>query len=136
VSEFVDTNVFIRFLARDDVEKTRRSGQLLAQAEQGTVDLMTSEAVVLEVVQVLSSPRVYAMDRSLIANVMQSLLENRGLRIDHKSTLIQAFDLYSATNLDYTDCLAIAHTWRVGNMAIYSYDRDLDRVPGVRRLEP
>jgi predicted nucleic-acid-binding protein len=136
VSEFVDTNVFVRFLSRDDAEKSHRSGQLLARAEQGATELMTSEAVVLEVVQILSSPRLYSMDRALIANVMQSLLENKGLRVDHKSTLIQALDLYSATNLDYTDCLAIAHAWRSGTDVVYSYDRGLDRVPGVRRLEP
>lgn len=136
MSDFVDTNVFIRFLVRDDLVKTARSTQLLARAERGAIELMTSEAVVLEVVQVLSSPRMYRMDRALIAKVMRSLLENNGLRIDHKSTLVRAFDIYEATRLDYTDCLAIEHARRLGDGAVYSYDRGLDRVPGVRRIEP
>jgi predicted nucleic-acid-binding protein len=136
VSNFVDTNVFIRFLVRDDLEKTARSEELLARAEQGDIELMTSEAVVLEIVQVLSSPRMYRMERSILATVMRSLLENRGLQIDHKVALIQAFNIYEATTLDYTDCLAIEHARRTGDGAVYSYDRGLDRVPGVRRLEP
>ena len=133
---FVDTNVFIRFLVRDDLVKTARSAELLARADRGAIELMTSEAVVLEVVQVLSSRRVYGMERATIATVMQSLLENRGLRLDHKTAIIRAFDLYEATTLDYTDCLAVEHARRMGDGTVYSYDRDFDRVPGVRRLEP
>lgn len=134
MSDFIDTNVFVRFLVRDDPEKTTRSAELLAQAERGTIEIMTSEAVVLEIVQVLS--RLYRMERTMIATVVPSLLDNRGLRVDHKSALIAAFATYEATRLDYTDCLAIEHARRTGRAAIYSYDRDFDRIPGVRRLEP
>ena len=97
---------------------------------------MTSEAVVLEVVQVLSSPRRYDMERSVLAPVVQTLIENPGLRLDHKSTVVRALDLYAATQLDFTDCLAIEHAKRAGNGTVYSYDRGIGRVPGVRRLEP
>ena len=134
MSDFVDTNVFLRFLVRDDLEKSARSGELLVRADRGAITLMTSEAVVLEAVQVLS--RLYRMERSMIATVLQSLLENRGLRVDHKSTLIDAFDLYQMTNLDYTDCLGAEYARRTSEGVVYSYDRGLDRVPGIRRLEP
>lgn len=134
MSDFVDTNGFVRFLVDDDPQKSARSGELLARAEQGSIELMTSEAVVFEIVQVLS--RVYRMERILIATVVSSLLENRGLRVDHKSALVDAFEIYASTNLDYTDCLAIQHARRVGDVAVYSYDRGLDRISGVRRLEP
>ena len=56
LGEFVDTNVFIRLLARDDPEKTRRCLALLQRAERGEAQLVTSESVVAEVVYVLSSP--------------------------------------------------------------------------------
>lgn len=134
MSDFVDTNVFLRFLVRDDLQKTVRSGELLARAERGEIELMTSEAVVLEVVQVLS--RLYRMERVTIAQIVPSLFENRGLQLDHKLAISAAFELYGSTKLDYTDCLAIEHARRTGGGAVYSYDRAIGRVPGVRRLEP
>jgi predicted nucleic acid-binding protein len=79
--------------------------------------------------------RVFFMERSLIAKVMQSVLENTGLRIDHKATVVLAFDLYASSRLDFTDCLAIAHARRTEG-SIYSYNRGLDHVPETRRLEP
>ena len=42
----------------------------------------------------------------------------------------------AGTNLDFEDCLAIEQMRRDELDGIYSYDRGLDRIPGVRRLEP
>lgn len=136
MSDFVDTNVFLRFLARDDPDRTARSGELLRRAERGDIALATSEAIILEAVQVLSSRHLYHMPRALIAKIMQSMLENPGIQITHKRAVVRAFELYAATNLDYADCLAVEHAQRLGSRTIYSYDRDFDRIPELRRLEP
>ena len=48
----------------------------------------------------------------------------------------RALDLWGASNLDFEDCLAVEHVRREHLDGIYSYDRELDRVPGIRRLEP
>lgn len=94
--DVIDANIFLRYLTRDDEEKAARSRRLVERAQRGEVELMTSEAIVLEVVQVLGSPRLYRMPRPILATVMKSLLENRGLRLDHKATVVQAFDVYQA----------------------------------------
>ncbi len=135
MSDFVDTNIFVRFLAQDDADRSVRAQELLERAQRGEIQLATSEAMVLETVQVLSSPRLYQMPRPILSTVMQSLLENRGLRLDHKETIIRAFDIYRGTRLDFADCLAIEHARRL-DAAICSFDHGLDRVPGVRRIEP
>jgi predicted nucleic-acid-binding protein len=134
--DVIDANIFLRHLTRDDEEKAARSRRLFERAQRGEVELMTSEAIVLEVVQVLESPRLYRMPRPILATVMKSLLENRGLRLDHKATVVHAFDVYQATTVDFADCLIIAHARRLGGSSIYSFDRGLDRVVGVRRVEP
>jgi len=135
VSDFVDTNIVIRYLTRDDEDKFQRARILFERARAGDVDLFTTEAVVLEIVQVLSSPRGYRMERDRIALRVSSLLANSWLGIDHKTTILRALDLYGETKLDFTDCLAVEHSRRVGG-AIYSFDRGLDRVARNRRLEP
>ncbi len=55
---FVDTNIFLHYLTRDDPVKAEVCFRLLEQARKGEIALTTSESVIAEVVFVLSSPRV------------------------------------------------------------------------------
>jgi predicted nucleic acid-binding protein len=136
VSEFVDTNVFVRVLARDDPAKTAASLALFKRAEQGGAALVTSEAIVAEIVYVLSSKDLYKLGRADVVRLLKPMLDNRGLRIDRKSEVLAALDLYETSRLDFEDCLAVVHAGRQTKGRIYSYDRGFDRAPGVQRLEP
>ncbi len=136
MSEFVDTNIFIRLLARDDPIKTQRCLALFQRAERGEVHLITSESIVAEVVYVLASTSLYRLPRAEVARLLRPVLEIKGLRIDHKGSVLKALDLYEQSCLDFEDCLAVEHVKRAGLAGIYSYDRDFDRVPAIRRLEP
>lgn len=97
---------------------------------------MASEAVIAEVVYVLSSKTTYRQTRPQIAVPLRRLISIRGLRLDHKPTVLAALDRFETSNLAFTDCLAVEHTRREGLDALYSYDRGLDRVADVRRQEP
>jgi predicted nucleic acid-binding protein len=136
VSEFVDTNVFLRVLARDNASRLAASLALFKRAERGEVDLVTSEAIVAEVVYVLSSNVLYKLVRADIVKLLKPMLDIRGLKIDRKPDVLAALNLYETSRLDFEDCLAIAHSMRRTKGRIYSYDRDFDRVSGVQRLEP
>ncbi|MBI3962347.1 MAG: PIN domain-containing protein [Deinococcus sp.] len=136
MSEFVATNVFIRLLTRDDAGKMQRCLALFWRAERGEVHLVTSESVVAEVVNVLSSPALYRLPRTEVARLVRPLLEVKGLGIDHKRSVLNALDLYAKSNLDFEDCLSVEHVRRAGLPGIYSYDRGLDRIASVKRLEP
>ena len=135
MSEFVDANVFLRLLTQDDPVKATRVLGLLERAERGDVRLVTSEAIVAEVVFVLSSPVLYHFPKPQVASILEPVLENPGLTIDHKQAVLSALSRFGQMNLDFEDCLAIAHIDRQGLDGIYSYDRHFDRAP-VQRLEP
>ncbi len=135
MSDFVDTNVFIRVLTKDDPLKLERCLSLLERAERGEIRLITSESVVAEIIYVLSGP-IYRTSRAVISELLRPILENRGLTLDHKQSIIEALAVYGESNLDFEDCLSVAHTHRLGLGAIYSYDQHFDRVPTVRRSEP
>lgn len=136
MAEFVDTNVFIRLLSSDDPEKYRRCLALFKRAQRGDLQLMTSELVVAEVVYVLSSPTLYKLPRSEVSRLLRPILALPGLKLEHKRSFFSALDLYERSNLDFEDCLSVAHVQRSGLGALYSYDRGFDRVAGLRRLEP
>ena len=135
---FLDTNIIIRYLTRDDEVKARACYELFRQVEQGEEELFTCEAVVAEVTYVLSSRRSpYQLSHEEIQSRLLPILTLRGLRFPQKGVCIRALDLFaSAPFLDFEDALAVAHMERLGMTEIVSYDRDFDRVAGVRRFEP
>lgn len=136
MSLFVDTSVFIRYLADDDPAKTERCTELLERAERGELDLVTSEGVVAEVVYVLASPRLYGVPRAVLAPKVIRVLLGHGMALDRKPEVLAALGRFGATALDFVDCLAIEHALITTSGQIASYGRDHDRAEGIRRTEP
>ena len=133
---FVDANVFLRYLTRDDVAKAARVKDLLERAERGEVELLTSESVISELVFVLSSPRLYNLTRERIRTLLIPLVSLKGLKLPNRTLFLRALDLYAATPMDFVDALAIAHMEARKMTEIYSYDGHFNGVSGVKRLEP
>lgn len=134
---FLDTNVFIRFITRDDPAKAAAGRELFRRIEAETEVCSTCEAVVAEVVYVCSSRSTYGLDHSAIRERLAPLLALPGLRLADKSVYLRALDLFvEHLRLDFEDALLAAHMERVGEPELYSYDTDFDRVAGINRLEP
>ncbi len=135
---FLDANVILRYLTRDDETKASACFELFQQVRRGETELTTCEAIVAEVVYVLSSPRLpYRLSPEQIRVRLLPLLTLRGLRLPQKRVCLEALDIYaSSPSLDFEDALAIAHMEQSGITEIVSYDRDFDSAPGVRRVEP
>jgi predicted nucleic acid-binding protein len=136
VSVFVDANIFVRLLTGDDPQKAARSLALFQRAQRGEFTLVTSESVVAEVGYVLSSRTTYQIARAAIAAALGPLIADPSLHVEHKESILRSLDLWKDSNLDFTDCLSAEQVRRADLDGIYSYDRDFDRIPGVRRLEP
>ena len=133
---FLDTNILIRYLTKDDADQAERAYHLLRQVEAGTVAVTTTEGVLVEAVQILSSKRLYNLPRSTVRTQLVDILALRGLEIPHKRTMIRALDLFAATTLDFVDVLIVAHMERRGLSIVISFDRGFDRVVGITRQEP
>lgn len=133
---FVDTNIFIRYLTRDDPEKAQACLQLFKQAEANQISLITTEVVIAEVVYVLSSKRLYNLARGAIRARLYPLLSLIGLSISDREATFRALDLYTATSLDFEDTLIVAHMENGQTNELYSYDRGFDHISSISRLEP
>ena len=135
---FLDANVILRFLTRDDEEKAQACYELFQRVSKGEEELLTSEAIIAEVVFVLVSRRgPYRLSHEEIRDRLVPILTLRGLRLPQKRVYLAALDLFaSASFLDFEDALAIAHMKRQDIAEIISYDRDFDRVAEVKRVEP
>lgn len=135
---FLDTNVILRYLTRDDEGKAEACYRLFQRMSRGEEELFTCEAIVTEVVYVLSSRRApYRLSHEEIRARLVPILTLRGLRLPQKRVYIRALDIYASTPfLDFEDALAAAHMERQGVTEIVSYDKDFDMVAGLQRVEP
>jgi uncharacterized protein len=134
--QFIDANVFLRFLTRDDPVKAERVKTLLERAQRGEVTLYTSESVVTELVFVLSSPRLYRLGREQVRAVLLPIVALKGLKLPGRKAILEALDLYAATSMDFVDALAVAQMEVQRITEVYSYDEHFDSVKGIKRLEP
>jgi len=134
--QFLDANVILRYLTRDDPEKAGRCLELFRRADRGQVELTTSEAVLAEVVYVLASPRLYHLPPERIRDLLLPILNLRGLKLLSRPLYRRALDIYAAHHVDFEDALAVAHMEQQGITEIVSYDKHFDRVEGVKRVEP
>lgn len=129
---FVDTNVFIAFLTNAPPDHGQQALDFFQSLATGEITAVTTEGVLVEMVQVLSSKRGYAYPRGDISREVSNLLQLRGLRIDQRDAHLRALARYASTNLDYTDCLLIEYATESGG-SVVSFDRDFDRAqPGIR----
>jgi predicted nucleic acid-binding protein len=133
---FVDTNIFLRYLTKDDPDKAQACFDLFKRANANQVTLTATETVIAEVVYVLSSKRTYNLPRDEIRARLYPLISLQGLRLPQRRTVLRALDLYVAYEIDFEDALIVAHMERQTIRDLYSYDRDFDQVPGVNRQEP
>jgi predicted nucleic acid-binding protein len=133
---FLDTNPIIRYLTGDDPDQAARSYRLFERAARGEVDLVTWEAVLVEVVQVLSSKALYNLPRDEVRRHLSNVLALDGLTVPHKRTFLQALDLWVNHNVDFVDALCAAHMERLKITEIASFDTHFDRLPQITRVEP
>jgi predicted nucleic acid-binding protein len=134
--EFVDTNIILRYLTKDDPVKAERCFALFQRAKRKDVRLVTSESVLAEVVYVLSSRALYNQPRINVRTLLWPIVSLPALKVPNRKSFLRALDMYANTTLDFEDALSVAHMERLKLKRILSYDRDFEDVTGIERAEP
>jgi predicted nucleic acid-binding protein len=70
-----------------------------------------------------------------VAQAVRALLALPSVSSDHE-LLLRAIELYEAERLDFADAYLCAASEISGIGTVVSFDRRMDRVKSVRRLEP
>jgi predicted nucleic acid-binding protein len=133
--ELLDTNILLRHLRQDHADHSPRATALLARVERGEFRVRLLDTVVFETVFTLQS--FYREGRDAIRNNLLPLLALPGIVLPGKRRLREVFDLYvQERSLSFADCYHVVATRHFGFAGIISFDRDLDRIPGLVRREP
>ena len=136
MARFLDTNILLQHLAREDERKAIGCRELLLRLERGEEVAVATDIVIFETVYILQSARHYALSRSRIRQLLEPIIALRGLRLPRKGLYARAFDLYDNSDISFADAYNAAYMESRGITEIYSYDTDFDRVEGISRVEP
>ena len=127
---FLDTNVLVRHLTGDPPASARRATRFLAE----TPDLLLADVIVAELVDVLES--VYEQPRGGVALTLRALLALPSVRVVDAALIYRAIEVYEVDRLDFAEAYLVASAERSGVGAVASFDRSIDRVRTVARIEP
>jgi predicted nucleic acid-binding protein len=135
-SPFLDTDVIIRFLTGDDLNKQAEASALFEAVEAGKLVVHAPVTVIADAVYVLASRRLYGLPREAVARLLTPIVRLPGLRMRGRRTVLRALSLYAATSLDFSDALIVAEMERLHARIVCSYDEHFDQVRTLRRLTP
>jgi predicted nucleic-acid-binding protein len=92
------------------------------------------EVALCDIVWTLNS--YYKRPKAEIRQFVLDVLALDGVRMERKSIARDAVDLFASSNIDFSDALILAEMHADGEDEIYSFDRDFDKIEGVKRMEP
>ena len=92
------------------------------------------DLVVAEVVYVLES--FYEVRRPQVAELVRAILAFDAIGVADEELLLRAVEVYEIERLDFAEAYLVASAERSGIDAVASFDRSIDRVTTVRRIEP
>jgi predicted nucleic acid-binding protein len=130
VSAFVDTNILIRHLTGDPPEMATRATAYLETETQ----LLLTDLVAAETVYVLES--FYEAPRDQVAEALRSLVAFDSIVCVDPALLSRALEVYETDRIDFAEAYLVACAESTGVAKIASFDRSLDRVETIERVEP
>jgi len=97
-------------------------------------ELFLTDLVLAETVYVLES--FYEAPRGQVAEAARSLLAMRSVVSVDAALLLRAIEVYEVERLDFAEAYLVAYAESTGVNRVASFDRSIDRVPTVERVEP
>jgi predicted nucleic acid-binding protein len=132
---FVDTNIFLRYLTKDDPAKYERCREIFKKAMEGELSLFTSEMVIAELIWTLLF--YYRVTKADVIEKVSIIISSQNLHIVNKNMIADSLVLYGQKNIDYIDAYNTVFMKSQGLEKIYSYDEDFDTLKGmIERKEP
>lgn len=130
--KIVDTNLLIRFLVDDNQTQAKAVTTLIEDAQPR--EIIIPDLIIAEVVWVLQS--FYKVPKHKIVEIITSLLATEQFSINQQ-LIGTAVSHFAENNISFVDAYLIAYTRVVEkSQTIYSFDKGLDTVAGIERIEP
>lgn len=132
---FIDTNILIRILVKDDDIKRKACEKLLEKAKRKEVILYILPVAIIEIVWVLE--KYYKLDKKVIRELVEAILNTPELKCEMEGVFKEAIKSYEEKNIKFAD--AVMGYWGIerGFSIVYTYDeKDFKRIEGLEVKKP
>jgi predicted nucleic acid-binding protein len=130
LNAFLDTNVLVRHLTGDPADLAARATAYLGTERE----LLLTDLVAAETVYVLES--FYEAPRGEVANAVRSLVAFDSIVCVDAALLLRAIEVYETERIDFAEAYLVACAESTGVGKVASFDRSIDRVDTIERIEP
>jgi len=96
--------------------------------------LLLADLIVAECVYVLES--FYEVERARGAELMRSAIALPQIKTLDSTLLLRALEVYETDRLDFAEAYLVAQAEATRVRGIVSFDRSIDRMATVKRIEP
>lgn len=129
---FIDTNIFIRILHKENEKLFHECLTLLKVIKENKIEAFTGTVVLSEVAWTLGS--FYNISKAKIIEGLRGIININGLKIQDNYNQSLALTLFEKHSIKYIDAL-IASNEEIytKKMTAISYDRDFDKLPVIRK---
>jgi predicted nucleic-acid-binding protein len=128
----LDTNVIVRYIAQDDSKQSPKATRLI-EALTSDAPGYVSIVSVVELVWVLTG--CYALTRSEICEVLETLLRTKEVIVANADTVWKALRLFKEGKADFADCLIERSANEAGCDYTTTFDRDAAKHCGMQLIE-
>ncbi len=133
-SYFIDSNIFLRTLLRDEEETFKECLLVFKKIREGKINAFTSNLVFAEINWTLL--RFYKFPREKVIQGLESILKLKNLKIMDRFNPNLAIEIYEKFPVKFIDALIASNPAIFQKEAIVvSYDKDFDKLK-IIRVEP
>lgn len=131
---FIDTNIFLRPIAKDDARKVKDCEELFQKIKNSEIIAFTSNIVLAELVWVCGS--FYKIKKEEIIEILKAVSNFKNLKIVDNFNQSLAIEIYKDNSVKFIDAL-IASNSKIfqREIIVISYDKDFDKM-NILRKEP
>lgn len=122
---FADTNIFLRFLLKDNPKLSKKAKYYFTLAKSGNIKIKVLSEILLEIEYVLR--KVYQESRQDISKKLSSLVKSTYFEITDKNLWIDIIESYSKTNLDLVDIFLFEKA-KADEAEVLSFDKDFKKL--------
>lgn len=131
----IDSNIICRHALQDHDDHSPRSTRLFLRIARGEEIVYCPPTAVIEAIHIMHGRN--KAPRAEVENYFNLILNYPGFETYCPTAMITALAFWCEQSpLDFADCYHLALTEGLGMDQIYSFDKKMDRYPGIERIEP
>jgi len=117
---FVDSNIFLRYLLKDDEKQFAQAEAWIERAHRGELTLMVGPPVFFEIAWTLKRCK---FKKEEIIKALASLLATPNLIVSDREVAMEAVEIARETGVDFSDCYVAASARHGGADCIVTFNR-------------